>query len=67
MKVLLNKTHPLGRSFVAQLSDGKFKVGASEKETKVYDSAQEAYDHYIGRSGEDHGAWNICYTLEDYL
>lgn len=67
MKVLLDKKHPLGRSYVAQLDNGEFKAGASEIEAKTFKSAREAYDWFYPHTETDHGAWNICYTLEDYL
>lgn len=68
MKVILNHKHPLGRSFLAELPDGKFNAGFTEKSAKHFSSAREAYDDFLPLAAEgDHGAWNICYHLEDYI
>ncbi|GAL23024.1 hypothetical protein JCM19235_1325 [Vibrio maritimus] len=68
MKILLNHAHPMGRSFAAKLPCGKIKAGSSEKEARTFDSPRDAISYFMPYALEgDHGAWNICYTLEDLL
>lgn len=67
--VVLDKRSPEnGRGYVEIIEDGRFKVGRSEKSSLIYNSAAEAYAWYRPYANDgDHGAWNICYHLEDYM
>ena len=68
IEILLDKTHPLGSAFVGKLPDGSFKVGKYKVNAQIFATARLAYDYFLPDACDsDHGAWNICYILEDYL
>jgi len=65
MTILIDKTHPLGSAYVELLDNGKIKAGLGKDATSVYDNASVAYDRFRSISDTNHGAWNVCYTIEN--
>lgn len=68
-KVLIEKKHASGGSYVELLDHGRVKAGQYEATAKMFESADAAYTHFrpmaVGAHG--HWAWNICYVLEDHI
>jgi len=67
--VYCSKKHPHGSAYVAVTAQGRWLVGREQALIDVfYGSARVAYDAYFRKAEQgDHGAWNICYVLEDHL
>lgn len=66
---LLEKRGTIGESYCYLLPDGQVLAGFDPAWLKTYESADSAYAHFRPQAGgmTGHGAWNICYALENYL
>lgn len=68
-QALVENRSILGEAYCYLNSDGTVDAGYKPDKLGRYESADAAYAHFRPQAGGmyGHGAWNICYALEDYL
>lgn len=63
-----SKNSPLGGFQVEVEDDGVVRASIrGEGALREFKNAQEAAYFFAPMAQENHSAWNVCYTLEDFL